>query len=161
MLFHPELNFKKQIRHVSSKIRHVSSKIRHVSSKILKSLYILRRVQNLLSDKALQNFILLVNSLPPCLWHTHWELYCCRQSQWFKNKAKKCCKNHHTSPKLCTEFSNNDIKITRNHVQFNAALKNHLLSEIPDNVNCTRLFCHSCSTSIYTDYVTVETVEPL
>ena len=34
-------------------------------------------------------------------------------------------------PKLWSDFSNNDIKIIRNHVQFNAALTNHSLSEIP------------------------------
>ena len=39
--------------------------------------------------------------------------------------------------------------------------KNHLLSEIPDNFTCTRLFCHSCSTTINTDCMTVETVEPI
>ena len=40
VLLHPELNFKMQIRHISSKIS--------------KSLYILRRVKNFMSDKALR-----------------------------------------------------------------------------------------------------------
>ena len=40
VLFHPELNFKMQSRHISTKIS--------------KSQYILRRVKNLMSDKALR-----------------------------------------------------------------------------------------------------------
>ena len=62
-------------------------------------------------------------------------------------------------PKLWSEFSNNNIKIIRNHVEFNIALKNNLLEELPSNVSCTRLFCHSCS-NIFAVNETVGAVEP-
>ena len=48
-------------------------------------------------------------------------------------------------PRLWSEFDVPAIKIIRNVTEFNVALKEHLLNNLPSVVNCTRLFCPSCS----------------
>ena len=48
-------------------------------------------------------------------------------------------------PRLWSEFDVPAIKIIRNVTEFNIALKAHLLNNLPSVVNCTRLFCPSCS----------------
>ena len=48
-------------------------------------------------------------------------------------------------PRLWSEFDVPAIKIIRNVTEFNNALKTHLLYILPSVVNCTRLFCPSCS----------------
>ena len=48
-------------------------------------------------------------------------------------------------PRLWSEFDVPAIKIIRNVTEFNNALKTYLLDILPSVVNCTRLFCPSCS----------------
>ena len=230
VLFDPDLNFKMQIHHISSKIS--------------KSLYILRCVKNILSEKALKT---LYYSLVHChlIYGIHiWSSTSISNLNELKVKQKNAIRtitlskyNAHTLPlfknlkilpldsliyffklqfmnkyvqgllpisfnnvwvkreewraenfsitlrnrekfyiptpllaqterhpyflfpKLWSEFSNNNIKIIRNHVEFNIALKNNLLEELPSNVSCTHLFCHSCS-NIFAVNETVGAVEP-
>ena len=216
VLFDPDLNFKMQIRHVSSKIS--------------KSLYILRSVKNILSEKALKtpyyslvhchlvygihiwssttvgnlndlkvkqknairtitlskynahtlplfkklkilpldNLIYFfklqfmskyVHGLLPVSFNNVWV----KREEWRAETFSLTLRNsenfyiptpllaqterhpYFLFPKLWSDFSNNDIKIIRNHIEFNVALKNDMLKELPENVNCTRLFCHCCS----------------
>ena len=226
VLFDPDLNFKMQIRNISSKIS--------------KSLYILRRVKNILSEKALKTlyyslihchlvygihiwssttvgvlndikvkqknairtitlskynahtlplfkklkilpldsliyFFRLqfmskyVNGMLPISFNNVWV----KRENWRGENFSITLRNsddfyiptallsqterqpYYLFPKLWCEFQNNDIKIIRNHVEFNVALKNYLLNELPVEVLCNRLFCPSCS--ILSDE-TVETV---
>jgi hypothetical protein len=48
-------------------------------------------------------------------------------------------------PKIWDEFPDENIKIMRNKLEFNAALKTHLIDKLSHNINCARLFCPSCS----------------
>ncbi len=47
-------------------------------------------------------------------------------------------------PKTWTEFSNENIKILRNKLEFNHALKSHLLDLLSDTIVCNRLLCPVC-----------------
>ena len=55
------------------------------------------------------------------------------------------CQPYFLFPRLWSEFDVPAIKIIRNVTEFNNALKAHLLNILPSVVNCTRLFCPSCS----------------
>lgn len=48
-------------------------------------------------------------------------------------------------PRLWNDFNFNPISILRDKSKFKVALKKYLLSELNENTNCGRLFCHSCS----------------
>ena len=50
----------------------------------------------------------------------------------------------HSFPKLWSSFSNEQIKFTRNVIEFNKLLKQHFLSLLSSVSNCTRLLCHEC-----------------
>jgi len=50
----------------------------------------------------------------------------------------------HSFPKLWSSFSNEQIKFTRNVIEFNKLLKQHFLSMLSSVSNCTRLLCHEC-----------------
>ena len=50
----------------------------------------------------------------------------------------------HSFPKLWSSFSNEQIKFTRNVIEFNKLLKQHFLSMLCSVSNCTRLLCHEC-----------------
>ena len=47
-------------------------------------------------------------------------------------------------PKTWLEFSNENIKILRNKIEFKTELKKHLLNELASVVNCCRLLCPTC-----------------
>ena len=47
-------------------------------------------------------------------------------------------------PKTWVEFSNEDIKIIRNKIEFKIKLKKYLLGELSDTIVCNRLLCPSC-----------------
>ncbi len=47
-------------------------------------------------------------------------------------------------PKTWIEFTQEDIKIIRNKNEFNAKLKNYLISELSNTVTCNRLLCPTC-----------------
>jgi hypothetical protein len=48
-------------------------------------------------------------------------------------------------PKLWSDFTQEDIKIVRNKLDFNLKLKKFMLDELPTTVNCRRLFCPACT----------------
>jgi hypothetical protein len=48
-------------------------------------------------------------------------------------------------PKTWENFTNEDIKILREPLEFHLKLKRFLLSELSDTVICNRLFCHACN----------------
>ena len=48
-------------------------------------------------------------------------------------------------PKVWKKFSNENIKILRNKVEFNFKLKSFLLSELDENYICNRLICPLCT----------------
>jgi hypothetical protein len=48
-------------------------------------------------------------------------------------------------PKIWEDFPVLQIKFTRRKLEFDNILKKHFLSELSSSINCTRLFCPSCS----------------
>lgn len=50
-------------------------------------------------------------------------------------------------PKTWMEFTNSDITIIRDKIQFNVALKKHLLNELSAVVLCNQLLCPVCHLS--------------
>jgi len=51
---------------------------------------------------------------------------------------------YHIIPKIWSEFDEPAIKYIRNKDEFNSKLKKHFLDKIPNNYQCSRLFCPSC-----------------
>jgi hypothetical protein len=47
-------------------------------------------------------------------------------------------------PRTWIQFSNEEIKVIRNKIEFNQKLKQFLLSKLSATVQCTRLLCPSC-----------------
>ena len=54
-------------------------------------------------------------------------------------------------PKTWLEFTNENVKIIRNKLEFKTSLKKHLISELDDIVKCDRLLCPSCHLSHHRD----------
>ena len=52
-------------------------------------------------------------------------------------------------PKTWLEFSNENIKILRNKIEFKTELKKHLLNDLASVVNCSRLLCPTCHLNAY------------
>ena len=52
-------------------------------------------------------------------------------------------------PKTWVEFSNVDIKIIRNKIEFKIKLKKYLLGELSDTIICNRLLCPFCHLNAY------------
>ena len=55
----------------------------------------------------------------------------------------------HSFPKLWSSFGDEQIKFTRNAVEFNKLLKNHFLTLLSNVPNCTRLLCQECHLKSY------------
>ena len=47
-------------------------------------------------------------------------------------------------PRTWLEFTNENVKILRNKIEFKFQLKKHFLNELSSIVNCNRLLCPSC-----------------
>ena len=47
-------------------------------------------------------------------------------------------------PSLWSSFSNENVKIQRNKIEFNQLLKKHLIEELNESYTCSRLLCPHC-----------------
>jgi len=47
-------------------------------------------------------------------------------------------------PRLWLDFKDENVKIIRNKIEFKLKLKSHLLSELNETPNCSRLLCPTC-----------------